>query len=200
MRLAMRPHARAPSSWPANRAFFAVSFTGRMRFSTKLLSLSTRPSWRKTSNPSHWLARQASFSPCSPLRPGASSWTTPGGYASDHGRSSRAIVHRQPVLVLPRPGSRTRTGISSRPGLFDVFSAFFRRSYTGPGWNAALPTQPAPPADQGSSGPVPDPSGRRWSPDGTTDNDRHVSKSAQGRWHLRSAARPRSAGPVPAPG
>ena len=63
MRLAMRPHARAPSSWLANRAFLAVRFTGRIRFSTKLLSLSTRPSWRKTSNPSHWLARQASFAP-----------------------------------------------------------------------------------------------------------------------------------------
>ena len=32
------------SSWPANSAFFAVSFTGRIRFSTKFVSISTRPS------------------------------------------------------------------------------------------------------------------------------------------------------------
>ena len=55
--VAARAHETAPSSWPANNAFFFVSFSGRIRFSTKFVSISTRPSCRNTSNPSQCLAK-----------------------------------------------------------------------------------------------------------------------------------------------
>jgi len=49
---AMRPQAMPPSSWPAKSAFLRLSVMGRIRFSTLLLSISTRPSVRKVCSPS----------------------------------------------------------------------------------------------------------------------------------------------------
>ena len=50
----MRPQVRPPSSCPAKSAFFLFRAIGRMRFSTGLESISTRPSWRKVCSPSQW--------------------------------------------------------------------------------------------------------------------------------------------------
>ena len=49
---AIRPQAAAPSSCPAKSAFFLVRAIGRARFSTLLLSISTRLSARKSRRPS----------------------------------------------------------------------------------------------------------------------------------------------------
>ena len=53
---AIRPQAVAPSSRPANNTFLLLRATGLMRFSTLLVSISTRPSARNTRGPSQWSA------------------------------------------------------------------------------------------------------------------------------------------------
>ena len=52
---AHRAQVLAPSSLPANSAFFRVNGIGRIAFSTGLVSISTRPSSRKRVRPFHRL-------------------------------------------------------------------------------------------------------------------------------------------------